>query len=357
VTDADEAPRRHLTSHWFNVIVLVVGAVALAWMMHSLGWQKAGEVFREAKGWFWLIVVFDLAALACDASAVHAFMRPEARMVSWWRVAGALASGRAINLLTPGGALGEATKISMLASHAPRDRVISSIVLADLTNFYVAVAVMMIGVPITLALVHLPRKLTIAIWVALAILLVLVVAIGVVIHRGAVRTGLQFLPKKRRKVLQGKLAEIDKHLRELHHNGAPGTRAGKLWVVASRLCAWASLTTLLHAIDVSLTPTLLVGAFSVGVLVGWISSIVPLGLGVADGANYFLYDALGASGAHGVFVTLLSRARSIVIALLGLSVMAATHAVNRIQLAKRRRRFAELTRRFDRPKDPSGSAV
>ena len=64
-------------------------------------------------------------------------------------------------------------------------------------------------------------------------------------------------------------------------------------------------------IGVSLHATLLVGMLSVGVLIGWISSIVPFGLGVADGGNYALFGVLGATGENGVFVTMLGRARSL----------------------------------------------
>ena len=109
---------------------------------------------------------------------------------------------------------------------------------------------------------------------------------------------------------------------------------------------------------------MLVGVFSVGVLIGWISAFVPFGLGVADGGNYALFNVLGAAGMHGVFVTLLGRARSLTLALLGLLVMAAGHTSSRIEIARRNRLIARLearawcriagTKRLARR--PSGSA-
>ena len=53
-------------------------------------------------------------------------------MISYWRVLGANISGRAINVLTPGGALGEPTKLMLLSTHAPRARALSSLAVPDM---------------------------------------------------------------------------------------------------------------------------------------------------------------------------------------------------------------------------------
>src|SRR5262245_28962583 len=116
-------PEKHLASHVFNVAVFVVGAIALGFMMDKLGWDNARRVFAGVGAAFFVAVAFDVGALAFEAAAIHSFMRPEARMVRYLRVLAAQASGRAINILTPGGALGEATKITMLVASAPKARV------------------------------------------------------------------------------------------------------------------------------------------------------------------------------------------------------------------------------------------
>ena len=337
---------RHLASHVFNLAILVGGSGALAFMMHRLGWANTRDVFGRVGWWFAVILALDLSAMACDAAAIHAFMRPEARMVSYWRVLAAQASGRAVNILTPGGALGEATKITMLVSHAPRDRVVSSIVLFNLATFYLSVTIMIIGVPITALAVDLPHELAVVVWTGLAVLVPIVIGIGVVIHRGALETilsaarALRFVSDARIAAWKTKLLEFDRHLKELHTDQSPGTRAGLLLLCVSRLFSWTATTTVLFVVGVHVHPTVLIGVLSVGVLIGWISSIVPFGVGVADGSNYALFDVLGASGAHGVFVTMLGRARSLTIALVGLVVMATGHTVNRISVARRNRRRA-----------------
>jgi hypothetical protein len=345
----DGKPDRHLPSHVFNLALLVIGGMALVVMVRRLGLANARDVLVGVGAWYGVIVALDVAGMCCDAAAIHAFMRPEARMVSYWRVLAAQASGRAINILTPGGALGEPTKVTMLVSHAPRSRVVSSIVLYNLAAFYLSVAIILIGVPITALLVDMPHELQVVVWVGLAVLVPVVIGIGIVIHRGALGTvldtavGLRILKRDRADRLKTKLAEIDGHLRELQTNRSPGTRLGLALIGASRLIGWAATMVTLHAVGVDFDLRLLIGVFSVGILIGWMSNLVPLGVGIADGGNFALYGLLGASSSHGLLMTMLGRARSLTIAVLGLLAMALVHTINRISIARRNTRFAALS--------------
>src|SRR5262249_39384103 len=91
---------------------------------------------------------------------------------------------------------------------------------------------------------------------------------------------------------------------------------------------------LIHAVGAHITPALVIGVLSVGVLIQWIASVVPFGLGIADGSYYVLFGLLGASGTHGAVVTMLNRARSLSVALLGFAVMAVVHTMTRLALAR-----------------------
>ena len=345
---ADPQPERHLVSHLFNIAMMVFGAVALTWMMHTLGWAKFQEVVDHV-GWAFLAILgLDLGAVLLDARALHTFMRPEARMVSYWRVVAAQISGRAVNVVTPFGALGEATKLTMLISHAPRNRVLSAIVLVNLAALYLSVTVMLIGTPLTLLLVDLPAELKITVAVGLAVLVPLMIALGMIVKRGALATltGVLYrahvISAARRDAWRVRLAEVDRHIAELYKYRSEGTWKGIFWVLASHLVTWFSTMLLISAVGVRITPALVIGVLSVGVLIQWISSVVPLGLGLADGGNYALYDLLGASGAHGTFVTMLNRVRSVGVALVGFVVMAIAHTVNRVALARQRRKLRTL---------------
>src|ERR1044071_8108010 len=219
---ADPQPGQHRASHVFNVVMLVLGAVMLTWFLRGLAWGDLSTAISGVGRRFAIILGLDLVAVLLDARALHAFMRPEARMISYWRVVAAQLSGRAVNVVTPLGALGEATKLTMLVTHAPRVRVVSAIVLFNLADLYLSVMVMAIGVPITLLLVDLPRALEMTVAIGLAGVIALVIAVGVLIERGATATltGLlhhvRVISRERRDDWQARLQELDRHLAGLH---------------------------------------------------------------------------------------------------------------------------------------------
>jgi uncharacterized membrane protein YbhN (UPF0104 family) len=354
---ADPRPGQHRASHVFNVVMLVFGAAMLTWFLRGVAWGDLSSAIAGVGRRFAIIVALDLAAVLLDARALHAFMRPEARMISYWRVVAAQLSGRAVNVVTPLSALGEATKLTMLVTHAPRVRVVSAIVLANLVSLYWSVAIMVIGTPITLLLVDLPHSLQVAVAIGLAVVIALVGALGVLVERGAtaVLTSLlhrvHLISRERRDSWQARLQELDRQLAGLHDQRAAGTWRGLLWLVASRLVGWISLLMLIDAIGVTITARLVAGVLSVGVLIQWIASVVPFGLGIADTGNYVLYDVLGASGVHGALVTMLNRARSLAVAVVGLAVMAVVHTLNRLAVA---RMHARLRDRRAQLRAPSG---
>jgi hypothetical protein len=61
------------------------------------------------------------------------------------------------------------------------------------------------------------------------------------------------------------------------------------------------------------------------------TNVIPLGLGIADGANYVLYDLLGATRDAGLLFTMVNRLRTVVLAILGLAIMAIANSVYRLE--------------------------
>jgi hypothetical protein len=342
---AGDHQNRHLASHLFNLAMMVFGAGALTWMIRELGWEQFRKVVSGISSYVGIIVGLDVAAILLDARALHTFMRPEARMLPYWRVVAAQTSGRAVNIVTPFGALGETTKLTMLVTHAPRARVLSAIVMFNLSGLYLSVAVMLVGTPVTLLLVDLPGSLKVTIAIGLAILLPLMVALGVLLHRGALSTltamlhRIHLLSAARLEAWQSRLREVDRHISELHTDRSAGTWKGILWILASRLLTWVSTMTLIGVMGIAITPHLVIGVLSIGVLISWIASVVPLGLGLADGGHYALFDLLGASGTYGAFVTMLNRTRSIAIAVVGFVIMAIVHTLTRVSLGRLHRKL------------------
>jgi hypothetical protein len=269
-------------------------------------------------------------------------------MVSYPRVLGAWSSGRAINVLTPFGALGEATKVTMLLDRVPKARLLSSIVLLSVTVLYFSVTVMLIGIPITLLLVDVPHAIKVLVGIGMAVLVPLVVMLGIMIQRGAVSTLVgtlrrtRIISEARAADWKERLKEVDKHIRELHAHRTSGTRRGIVFVALSKLVTYTSTCVLIYGVGVSLSPALVIAVLSVGVLIQWISSIVPLGLGLADGGNYALYSLLGATGPQGLLVTMMNRMRSVAVAILGLGAMVVMTALSRWQQTRIQRKIRDM---------------
>ena len=325
----------------FHILVLVLGVVGLAIAMHELGWAGLEKAIVDTGPWFIVIAAVDLLSTACDAFAIQGYLRPK-QQVPYWRVFAAQASGIAVNRLTPGNSLGEPVKVTMLTTNkVPTSLAVSAIVMYNLTTAYVGITALVIGVPVTTLLLDLPHHLVVIVWTVTAILLVLAIAAGVLVKRGATRSligaiaGMRFVSRERAAKWRAKLADIDTRLGDLLRDPSQsGLKRGLAGVLASRLLSWTGTIIVLHAAGIPLEAKTVIATLSFGVIVTWIASIVPLGLGIADGANYVLYGLLGASSSAGLLFTMIGRLRTIVMALMGLGVMALAHSTHRIRLAR-----------------------
>jgi hypothetical protein len=316
----------------FHAIALVIGIIAFVVLLERMGVAGLYRVIGGIGGWFLVIAAIDLVSVMCDAGAVYYFASANAE-VSYWRVFAAQASGLAINRLTPGNAMGEPVKVTMLVEHVPQRVAISAIVMFNVATTLIAIAAIVIGVPITLLVVDLPGRLPLLVWISTGVLVVVAVAQIILVRRGALGTLITGarrlgLSADRARRWQTRIAGVDAHLQNL---GAPGSRRGFVFVIGSRLLNQAGTVVLLIASGIPLSVPLVAAMLSVGILVTWMSNIVPLGMGIADGTNYALYGALGATGAQGLDFTMINRARTFVLALMGLTVMLIANVIDRLR--------------------------
>jgi hypothetical protein len=285
----------------------------------------------EAGLWFAWIALIDLASVFSDAAGAYCFVRAE-HEVSYWRVFAAQASGISINRLTPGNTLGEAIKVTMLVDHVPKSVAVSAIVKFNLATLYVALATVVLGVPLTLLGLDLPRGVEIAVWIGTASVVLLGLVIAFLLQRGAVATligalrRVRLVSSARAARWTTQVASIDASIQSF---GNPWSRRGVLCVLGSRVLHFAATIAVLRAAHVPMTPPVVIGMLSVGIIVSWMSNIVPLGLGLADGTNYILYGVLGSSPLAGLAFTMVNRTRTCVLAAMGLTVMAIANLLDR----------------------------
>ncbi len=317
-----------------NAVALVIGVVALAIVTHHLGWSGIRHAVIGIGAWFAVIAAIDVAAALCDAYAIHGFLRPSAR-VSYARVFAAQLGGMAINRLTPGNTLGEPVKVTMLVRAVPADAAVSAVVMFNVTTMLVGIAAIVLGVPITALLLDLPERVTLFVWIGVAALLVVAAAVIVLVQRGALGTvvdglvALRVLSAHRGARWRAKVQTIDARVRAITDARMSGLARGLTGVLGSRVLNGAGTVVVLHAAEIPMTAPLVVAMLSVGILITWMSNIIPLGLGIADGTNYILYGLLGAAPVAGLLFTMVNRLRTVVLALIGLSVLAVANTVDR----------------------------
>jgi uncharacterized protein (TIRG00374 family) len=315
----------------FNIVTLVVGAVAFTFLVGRLGWSGIVDAVVGVGSWFIVMAAIDLASVFCDAGGVYCFVRPLAP-ISYFRVFAAQASGLAINRLTPGNSLGEPIKVTMLMAHVPEAAAVSSIMMLNFASYIVAMTAIVIGVPLTLLLLDLPSRAEVAVLIATAVMVGVVIGLIVLARRGAVATAIRAVRRirgisaERAARWETRVAEIDANVRRF---GDASTRRALVFVIASRLLNMAGSVVILVAVGIPLTAPLVIGTLSVGLLITWISNVIPLGLGVADGGNYVLYGVLGASRDAGLDFTMINRVRTCVLAAMGLTVMAIANLAER----------------------------
>ncbi|HEU0035270.1 MAG TPA: lysylphosphatidylglycerol synthase domain-containing protein [Kofleriaceae bacterium] len=325
-----EAPRGSAL-RWLRVVALVIGVGAFALLVHRLGWAGVTRVLVDTGWWFAVIAAIDVAGALCDAAGIRTFANAHGDL-PYGRAVAAQLGGVAINRVTPGSALGEPVKISLLSEYLPRANAVSTILMFDVTATCIAIAVIVIGVPLTLVFADLPARVELVAWIGAIVLLMFAASLALVVRRGVVATlvaalaRLRLVSRARVVAWSTSISEIDGMVREL---GNRRSRRAMIWLFASRSLNWVGTVVMLHASGLPITPALVVGLLSVGLLVQWISNIVPLGLGLAEGGNYLLYAALGAPAASGIDFSMVNRARNIVLSAIGLVVLAITSYVDR----------------------------
>lgn len=326
--------RRYRASTVFNAVVLVIGVIGLVFVVRHLGWAGIRQAVIGTGGWFLVIAAIDLASAMCDAFAIHGLVSAS-RRVSYWRVFAAQISGMAINRLTPGNTLGEPVKVTLLIRTVPVETAVSGIVMFNLITLYVGIAAIVIGVPVTVLLLDLPDRVQLAVWIAMAVLLAVATAIAIVVRRGALGTlisaieRVRMISASRAESWRAKVAPIDARVRSIGDTRTSGSGRGLAGVLASRALNGLGTIVVLHAADIPMTGPLVIASLTVGIVITWMSNIIPLGLGIADGTNYVLYGLLGAAPVSGLLFTMVNRLRTIVLAMIGLTVLGVANSLHR----------------------------
>jgi hypothetical protein len=336
-------------------ISLGIGLIALALTIRNIGIVAIGTYFKRI-GWGWVaVVILEVAITTMDATAIRAFLSPDHDKV---RLRSALLSqlaGRAVNVVTPSGNLGEAVKVSVLVEHVSQSRAVATILLYNVVSF--SVELVTVGIASLVMSVFLPMPASLR-WLMLCagvIVLALAVAIYALVRRGvlvsvarfaaripvpglaAVRRWVWQLERPSRHLLnperlarwEPRLRSIDDKMKLVEGARVRDRRLGIAMVTLSRLTSITLSFLLLIAMGEQLTigfvASITVGSFFIYLA----STLVPLGIGINEGGYYAMFRALGENPARGTALILARRVALIAYAAIGLVLVTASETVQR----------------------------
>jgi uncharacterized protein (TIRG00374 family) len=338
---------------WVTRVSLVLGLVALVFTLRDIGPATFAHYFRLI-GWWWIAVVaFEIAITTLDAIGIRAFASPEHTQLPLRTALLAQLAGRSVNAVTPTGSLGEPVKISVLTDSVSNSRAVSTILLYNVVGFTVELMQVAVAAPLMAFLLPMPPGLRWAFLAVGAVCAVLAIGIYALVHRGMLasvaRLGvkLRLLSRARFSKWEAQLASVDDKLRLVSGARKRDRMIGIGAVVVSRMLSLLESLVLLHAIGQSMSLGFIAAYTVGGFAIYMLSSLVPMGLGVAEGGYYSLFAALGYNKAFGVMLVLARRCVLLAYAAIGLVLVLTTETVQRAkdQLHARRESAPSLQRR------------
>jgi uncharacterized protein (TIRG00374 family) len=333
----------------------VIALVALVVTIHNTGVATIGRYFKRIGWWWFAVVALEVVITSLDAVAIRAFMSPEQRKVRFRSALLSQLAGRSVNAVTPSGNLGEAVKVSVLTEHVSQSRAVATILLYNVVSFTVELAMVAVAAPFVALLVPMPSALRWMMLGASVICGALAVGCYALVHKG-VLSGIAGVARKiripgiallRKRIWKTEnpsryllspekyeqwnesLSAVDRKMRVSEGARTQDRVAGIVAVVMSRLTSMSLSLLILHAVGEQITVGF-VAAYTVGGFVIYMmSTLVPMGLGISESGNYWLFRALGENPARGVTLVVARRVTLVLYAGIGLILVAVSETVAR----------------------------
>lgn len=317
---------------WVTRVSVVIGVGALIATVYFVGPYVIFDRLR-AIGWFFVLLVgLEIVSSVCDATAIY-YMADGPGRPSWRKSVVAQIVGRGVNSVTPGGNLGEVLKVGLLSQRCSPKRIVAAVMYVNLMRVVMQLAVVAIGVVATAFLFDVPSAAMMMLVIGGVVSAGVAVAIVYLMRRGMLSTlsnalaRVHIISKKRRQSWNKTLEEVDTRLRG--HDNQHRTKA-LVFIGTSQLLEKGLTYLTIFAAGYLLGPGQFLALLSAGVLLGWISTIIPMGLGISEGGNVALFTLIGAPAPLGLALALARRVNQIVFAAIGFTVLTADRAADRV---------------------------
>jgi glycosyltransferase 2 family protein len=319
-----------------RILSLAAGLAILAALIFRVGMGATLATAARALGWQFLLICLPYAlVMAVDTLGWrYAFPRDRAPFL---RLVAARMAGEAVNVITavlPVG--GDAVKVWLLRSHVPYRESVASVIIAKTTITIAQWLFLLVGLLLAWALSMDSRLVT----GMLSLMLVEVICVGglfLVQVVGLMSRGAHLL--SRFGPLQS-VASVEQLDSTLQHFYRREWRRFSL-SVGYHLLGWflGVLETLLilHAFQIPASLAAAIVIETLGSAVRFATFFVPGSLGALEGANTGAFTALGLGASAGLGFSLVRRGRQVVWLGIGLVVLAAIRAGDRLAYARAHR--------------------
>jgi lysylphosphatidylglycerol synthase-like protein len=330
------APVEECAPEWFKWVTrisIVFGIAGVAVTTYIVGVGTIFDHLRAIGPWFLALVGAEMITTCCDATAVYLMSRGTGAP-SYRDVIVAQFACRAVNSVTPASNLGEALKVSLLSRGCSTGRIIAAVLYCELSAIVMSLIVIAFGTVATAFMFDVAPVAKVALCAAALVSACVAATVVVLLRRGMLGTLTAFLARvhiisrARQQRWQGRLTDLDRRLR-----GEVGGehRHGALVAIAiSQILQKAITYGTVMAAGYLLGPGQFLALLSAGVVLGWVSTIIPMGLGISEGGNVALFALIGAPTALGVALALARRVNQVVFALLGFTVLTADRVASRV---------------------------
>jgi len=305
-----------------NAILLVLALALLVYFIHRVGLPPILDGFRQIGWGFLLLLAIFVGGFTLETwNWSRCFRRPlpfsRFLLPSW--------CGQSINQLTPGSSLGEVVKGGLLASVAPTEAVVSSLILNTLAYAFGTAVVILIGSVGLWLLPFAPLQLRLG-GTAVALLIIAGLALfyrGLL--RGVVSRLLQRIATQRRPRLQRAAGHMERWETEMRLHAEEHPWRFRQVVLVNLVChcfpileMW--VTWYLLGVKLDLARCFIFAG--VETLAGVVFMVVPGKLGVAEGTTYFTSGLLKLDPNTGLTKQLVGRAVRLVFSIAGALVLA-----------------------------------
>lgn len=304
---------------WLQLITFVLGLGVLVFVVYKIGFQTIFHAFAKVGWGFLLIVALNGARHFIRALCIYLAIPAEHRSFKYRYAVSARFAGEAVSLLTfTGPLLGEATKAALLKKRVPLTHGVTAVVVDNIL-YDMSVALLIFGGVCVMLYVYgggeneLVRYVLYGIGAATLLLIVAIVMaarsrfkpLSWTLKKLSEKKWLPgFLESKQRSVYE---LEDNIHLLYSHRRGTFFSMFGL--IILSHVLSVCEVFFALTMLDVSPSPQLSTAYIieSLTKVINFAFSFVPGTVGVYEGGNGIILNALGYTTAIGVTLALVRR--------------------------------------------------